>query len=374
MKRAAVILAGGRSERFQRTGEPWLDKALTAINGRTTLESIVVQLRDSVDEIAISVGDEQRRRSYMQVLPPNIFDDVRIFVDEVVSGGPLGGIATSVKHLDAKQVLVIPCDTPFLKPVVVGALFQRIGGNDAAIPMWSNGILEPLMAVYKGSRVRICSQMLFSSGRRRPSDLIRGSSRVTFVSIEKDLNVLDPEYRSFVNINYRKEAAQRLDAPLRSGAPKRTFTASISLIRDCDLRTVSNAVQAATSREDNWSKTVKPIMDYLQKRRGFFWLGFLAEETAKSLSERRGSHPKDQKELFEAAARAYKSETRIHSNHGLLALRAHTHLDGAWCWRKAHREDRSRSAFRAAAFIYAKLGLDARKSRTLSDHSIDAFR
>lgn len=373
MKRAAVILAGGRSERFQRIEGPWLDKALTAVNGRTTLESIVVQLRDSVDEIAISVSDEQRRTSYMQVLSPSIFDGVRIFVDEVVSGGPLGGIATSVKHLDAKELLVIPCDTPFLKPVVVEALFDRIGGSDAAVPMWSNGILEPLMAVYKGSRVQICSQMLFSSGRRRPSDLIRGSGRVTFVSIENDLNVLDPEYKSFVNMNYRK-AVQRLDAPHSKGGPKRTLTTSISPIRDCDLQTVSNAVRAARSREDSWWKGVKPTMDYLQEKRGFFWLGFLAEETGKSLSERRHPPPKDEKELFEAAARAYRSEARIHSNHGLMALRAHTLLDGAWCWRKAQREDRSRSAFRAAASIYAKLGLDARKSRTLSDRSIDAFR
>lgn len=366
MGKAAVILAGGRSERFQRRGEPWVDKALTVVDGRTVLERIIVQLRGCVDEIAISVSEEQSKRTYMEALPASIVSGVKIFVDEVTSGGPLAGMATSVKHLDAKQLLVIACDTPFLNSAVVGALFQRIRGNDAAIPVWPNGILEPLTAVYRGSRVRSCCEMLSSAGRRRPSDLVRGSSRVTFVSIEDDLSAFDPNHRSFININYRGDVNRRSKPPFPRGSLNRTFTASISLARDRDLRTVSNAVQAARRHEDSLWNVVKPVIDHLQERRSFFWLAFLAEETAKSLSRPRRLQPVDQKKLFEAAARAYQSEAQLHMNYGLLALRAHTLLDEAWCWRKTRREDRSRSALRSAASIYTELGLDARKSRTLS--------
>jgi len=366
MERAAVILAGGRSERFQRRGESWVDKALTVVNGRTILEGIVVPLRDCVDEIAISVSREQSRRTYLRALPASIVDEIQIFVDEEPFGGPLAGIATSVKHLDAKQLLVLPCDTPFLNPAVVRTLFQRIRGNDAAIPMWPNGTLEPLMAVYKGSRVRSCCPMLSSAGRRRPDDLIRGSSRVTFVSIESDLNVFDPEHRSFVNVNYREDVNRSLRAPFPRGSVNRTFTTSISVIRDRDRQTVSNTIQGMRRFQDTWRIMVKPVMDCLQERRGFFWLAFLAEETAKSIRVRDRSQRKDQKQLFEAAARAYQSEARLHLNNDLPSLSAHALLDEAWCWGTAHDEGRSKSAFSAAASIHARLGLDPKKSRALA--------
>ncbi|MDH5362314.1 MAG: molybdenum cofactor guanylyltransferase [Aigarchaeota archaeon] len=363
MERAAVILAGGRSERFQRTGEPWVDKALTVVNGKTILERMVVQLRSCVDEIAISVSSEESKRSYFQALPSRIAKDIRIVIDDVGSAGPLAGIATSIKHIDAKQLLVLPCDIPFLNPAVVTAIFERIRASDAAVPVWPNGVLEPLMAVYKGSRIRSCCPMLSSAGRRRPSDLIRASGQVTFVSIENDLMVLDPEHRSFFSINYRDDVGRTMSAPLPEGSVNATFAVPVSLVQDRDLLTVSNAVEAITRPED---RSIDRVIDYLRKVNGYFWAAFLAEAAAKSLSVLRRSLQEDQMKLFEDAAHAYRLEARLHLKHGLLPLSAHALLDEAWCWRKTCKEDRSRYALRAAASIYARLGLDARKSKALS--------
>lgn len=370
MEKAAVILAGGRSERFQRREEPWVDKALIVVHGITILESMIVQLRNCVDEIIISVSSEESKRSYIQALPPRTVRGVRILVDDVVSGGPLAGIATSVKHIDAKQFLFLPCDIPFLKPAVVKTLFERIGASDASVPVWPGGVLEPLMAAYRGTRVRTCCPLLLSAGRKRPSDLTRASSHLTFVSITKDLSRLDPEYKSFVNVNYRADMSRRSRASLPRGSLNRTFTVSISPVTDSDLRTISRAARALELHEDRWWNVVSPVMNHLQEREGFFWLAFLAESAAKSLSPQRSSQPKDQQELFETAARAYHSEAELYMSHGLLAIRAHALLDEAWCWRNTHREDRSRCAFQAAASTYAKLGLDIRKSRTLSTQKL----
>jgi len=363
MERAAVILAGGRSERFQRTGEPWVDKALTIVNGKTILEGMVVQLQDCVDEIAISVSSEESKRSYFRALPPRIVKDIRILVDDVTSAGPLAGIATSIKHIDAKKLLVLPCDIPFLNSAVVMAIFERIRASDAAVPVWPNGVLEPLLAVYKSSRIRSCSSMLSSAGRRRPSDLIRASSRVTFVSIENDLRVLDPEHRSFFNINYREDVGGAFGAPLPKGSVNTTFTVPISLVRDRDLLTVSNAVEVINDPQD---QAIERLVDYLQKVNGYFWAAFLAEVAAKSLLSSRRSLQEDKKKLFENASHAYRLEARLHFKHILLPLMAHALLDEAWCWRRACREDRSRYALRAAASIYTRLGLDVKKSKALS--------
>jgi len=366
MESAAIILAGGRSERFQRGGEPRVDKALTVVNGITILERMVVQLRNCVDEIVISVGSEESKRSYIQALPPGIVGGVRILVDDVTPGGPLAGIATSVKHIEAKQLLVLSCDIPFLNPAVIGALFDRIRASDAAIPIWSSGVLEPLMAVYKRSRVRSSCPMLSSAGRRRPSDLIRASSQITFVSIENDLSVVDPEHRSFVNMNYREDVGRTSSVPLPKGSLKTTFTVPISLVQDRDLRTISNAVKTMRCPHNDWQNIAESVTDYLRTVKGHFWAAFLAEAAAKSLLISRRSLQEDQKKLFKAAAHAYGLEARLHLKHGLPALRAHALMDEAWCRARAGMQYRSRSALRAAASIYARLGLDARKSRAIS--------
>ena len=67
-KRAALILAGGRARRFQSIDKTWQDKALAELSGKPLLIHAIENVRDVVDEIVVSVNDEQRKTKYAQTL------------------------------------------------------------------------------------------------------------------------------------------------------------------------------------------------------------------------------------------------------------------------------------------------------------------
>ena len=67
-KRAALILSGGKARRFQSKNRKWEDKALAELEGKPLLIHAIESVEDVVDEIAISVNDEERKAKYNQIL------------------------------------------------------------------------------------------------------------------------------------------------------------------------------------------------------------------------------------------------------------------------------------------------------------------
>ena len=53
-KRVALILAGGKAERFQTTNQPWQDKALAQIDGKPLLVKAVQNtLKEALETLGI---------------------------------------------------------------------------------------------------------------------------------------------------------------------------------------------------------------------------------------------------------------------------------------------------------------------------------
>jgi hypothetical protein len=96
---------------------------------------------------------------------------------------------------------VLPCDTPFINADVVDLLFEFSKGFDAVVPIWPSGRIEPLCSIYKRDSVLPTSRLLVSLNRERPDDLIRSGLHVFFTSITNRIKRIDPELRSFININ-----------------------------------------------------------------------------------------------------------------------------------------------------------------------------
>ena len=67
-KRAAIILSGGRSERFQNAQEMWQDKALVELLGKPLLVHSVENVQEVVEEVVICVNNEKRKAKYSEVL------------------------------------------------------------------------------------------------------------------------------------------------------------------------------------------------------------------------------------------------------------------------------------------------------------------
>ena len=147
-KRAALVLAGGKSRRFQARGVGWEDKALATLGGVPLLVHAVRNVEGVVDEVAVCVGDGERGKKYAEVLRAHELKGVRLVVDEKIDiSGPTVAIMSGLRSVNAEWCLTLPCDMPFLQPKVAEYLFREAEGFEVATPMWPNGRLETLLTV-----------------------------------------------------------------------------------------------------------------------------------------------------------------------------------------------------------------------------------
>lgn len=110
MKRAAIILSGGKSERFQNEKQTWQDKALVELLGKPLLIYAVENVQNLVEEIVVVVNDERRMARYSEVLTRHYIRNVQVVVDEKIDhlGGPLVAIFTGLKSVKADHCLTLP--------------------------------------------------------------------------------------------------------------------------------------------------------------------------------------------------------------------------------------------------------------------------
>ena len=188
--RSALILAGGRGRRLG-----YKEKALIPIKGRTILEYNLDLLERLVDEVIISVRDDEQK-----CILGEYTGDRAIIEDHYTDVGPLAGILEGLKVAEGEYIFITACDMPFLNPDVVEMLFQRAYGHDAAIPVWENEILEPLHAVYRTGPMAIETEKAIKNGDKIALAPVFRLKDVVFVDME-GVRALDPGLRTFININ-----------------------------------------------------------------------------------------------------------------------------------------------------------------------------
>src|SRR5665647_1117968 len=206
-ERAAIILAGGKAQRFQSNQEIWQDKALAKLVGKPLLIHVVENVREVVDEVVIVVNEESRKLHYEDVLSRCNINNVKIVTDVKIHqlSGPIIAILTGLKSTNADYCLTIPADMPLLSSKVAEYMFNEIKDSNSAVPMWPNGRLETLIMVLKRTSTLPVTNVLTQLGRARPDDITRGSLRVLFISPLGEIKSLDPELKSFVNINFPQD-------------------------------------------------------------------------------------------------------------------------------------------------------------------------
>ncbi|MEW6413702.1 MAG: molybdenum cofactor guanylyltransferase MobA [Pseudomonadota bacterium] len=98
---AAVILAGGRGSRMGGA-----DKGLVEFRGRPLVEWVIDALAPQVDELVISANRNlERYAAYGHRVVADTLPDYP---------GPLAGVLAALDTVDARWLLVAPCDTPHL--------------------------------------------------------------------------------------------------------------------------------------------------------------------------------------------------------------------------------------------------------------------
>jgi molybdenum cofactor guanylyltransferase len=337
-KRAALILAGGKAKRFQNGNVNWQDKALARLSGKPLLVHAILNVSGVVDETIICVNNEARKKQYTEVLAEYGLDNLKLVTDEKIEnyGGPLLAILTGLKFTNADFCLTLPADMPLLKPQVANYLFQNAKGNNTTVPMWPNGKLENLVMILKTYEISEVIKTLFQMNRSRPLDIIRAASKVMLINIEGEIRTLDPEMRSFVNINSPQDLIL-----LKARQTQGPVTKNIEInLGDLPIAKIKQLQEVLTKIKFDPTivEFLSFIAKYFEESKMFFWGAISREKIGKSLLELEsiGTDAKGKAALLQAA-KNYSFEASIYENNQCLLLAERARADQSWCQSAATR-------------------------------------
>jgi molybdopterin-guanine dinucleotide biosynthesis protein A len=185
---AGIILAGGQSRRMGK------NKALLPLPGNeqiTFVEHLAQMLAACCSEVLLVVRDQDAATAY------NALPYVRIVLDKTPGHGPLMGLYSGLSEIDSSHALVLAVDMPFVQPEMLTFLLAQPLTDALLVPV-VHAVPQVLCAIYPRSILPVIEERLLQ-GRRDPRSLLDVAS-VTYID-EARLREIDPQLRSFININ-----------------------------------------------------------------------------------------------------------------------------------------------------------------------------
>jgi molybdenum cofactor guanylyltransferase len=341
-KRAALILAGGKARRFQTMDAIWRDKALAELNGKPLLIHAIENVRDIVDEVFVCVNDEQRKVKYDKILNQHSVRNVEIVVDEKIShiSGPNVAILSGLRAVKSDYCLTLPCDVPFLEPKVAEYMFNEAEDFEVVVPMWPNGRLETLIMILERQNSLEITDTLCQLKRPRSDDIPRGACKTLLVSPVNHIKTLDPELKSFININ-SKEDLTRLQTRRSHGSVKENVQLIMGPLSVSNLQLLrEGAKMLQENKLSDAQKIFALCASNFEASDSFFWGGIAEENQGEVLLNL--SHKQSNSELAaeldfagkEAYLRAvnnYRIEAKVFENNRCMLLAERALADKAWC-------------------------------------------
>ncbi len=195
-KKTVLILAGGKSQRFQH-----FDKCFITLNNKPLIQHTIDKASSVADEIIVAVRDKKQGEQIANKIPKQI---VLVF-DSLKEVGPLAGVLSGLKRASFSFSLVVGCDMPFVNPDVAKFLFEIAStGYDAVVPKWENGLVEPLHAVYRKEPMLAVIKEATGRSKRKIFDVLSQLKNIYFVPV-KEIREIDPSLNTFININTPEE-------------------------------------------------------------------------------------------------------------------------------------------------------------------------
>lgn len=165
-KVAGVVLAGGRAMRMNNQ-----DKGLVNFKGRPMLSYAIAALTPIVDCVFINAN--RNIDQYRQFGWPVISDQSDSF------DGPLAGVLSAMMHADADVLVVIPCDSPFIKAEHLQKLLLARDENNADVAVAFDGIrLHPVFFAIK-TTLQTSLQDYLADGQRKVAGWLERQNLVT---------------------------------------------------------------------------------------------------------------------------------------------------------------------------------------------------
>jgi molybdopterin-guanine dinucleotide biosynthesis protein A len=190
---AGFILAGGESRRMG------TDKSRLVLDGQSFVERIAGELSAVAWSVSI-VG------SGPDVSQPSARTNLPKVSDVYPHWGALGGVHGALSACSAAWALVVACDFPFVTRELFARLQSLGEGFEAVAPIQSDGIPQPLCALYRAEPCRERAEQLIKSGERKPVALLQ-SVETRWVSFA-ELASLKGADHFFDNINTPEDYAR----------------------------------------------------------------------------------------------------------------------------------------------------------------------
>lgn len=185
-----AILAGGRGTRMGGA-----DKASLDLNGRRLLDHLLATVEPLASEIVVVANDDR------------LAGDPRFTVihDPEPHAGVLPSLLAALDTVSTPLLLLVACDMPFVSADVVRQLLARAPDHDAVIP-FVDGYDQPMHAVYRVEPCRAAIRAALARGDRRMISFLNDVD--TLRVDEGELRAIDPELRSFFNVNTPEDLAR----------------------------------------------------------------------------------------------------------------------------------------------------------------------
>jgi len=219
---AFIILAGGKSSRFNCQNDGKLkDKLLSKRGSITILEHVVTQMRLIKIPIYIITRDIERKNIYSDILKNSNYNQEVFIIKESLDKpmGPLGGITTAIQELkEIKTKIFLPADLPYISSLFLDKFRTFIEKSSAELIglIHPNGQIEHLIFATKGNKIDSIIKTLNLHKITRVSSIMRLLANKQFVQLPKGnfkqvLNDLDhfkeeqPEYALTYNSEELKQ-------------------------------------------------------------------------------------------------------------------------------------------------------------------------
>lgn len=183
-----VILAGGENLRIP------LLKGYLEINGTRIIDSSIKLLEQFFNKVVIITNTPE---SYF-------YCGVPIIGDIVSQRGPATGILSALLSTEADEIFVVACDMPFITPELIRYIVDKYRTQNSELKQWDAAIsvfgerLQPLLGIYSKNIIGTIERRL-NKGLRSMKDML-AELKVLYIN-EEEVSGIDPEGRSFVNIN-----------------------------------------------------------------------------------------------------------------------------------------------------------------------------
>jgi molybdopterin-guanine dinucleotide biosynthesis protein A len=192
--RGGLIVAGGRSTRF---GDR--DKAVADLAGTPMIRRVADRITPVVDELVVNCRDDQvepiDRALTGLDLEPTFAADLE------PDQGPMAGLMTGLRSVEAKYAVVVACDMPFVDPKLVEFLFERADGHDAAVPK-PDEWFQTTQAVYRANAMADACEAALDRGERK---IVEPLFDIDYVVVERAEIEKYASLQTFENLNTREE-------------------------------------------------------------------------------------------------------------------------------------------------------------------------